>query len=187
MSSSLNEPGHLPRLPPRAYQGKSIIHWNFPLQDRRTGWLSDSFHHQFCWVLLHGCARYDVACPLYCLMPDHMHLLIAGWSAQASQRLFISFVRRNLTPTLAVAGAAWQKQPYDHVLRDREAERGSFESIAAYIADNPVRAGLVQARELWPYTGCIIPGYPELQLSLRDYWQRYWRVVAHRNGGSRAQ
>lgn len=172
---------HLPRLGPAAYRGKAIIHWSFTLDQRKRGWLDEAFHQQFRWCLLHACAHHTAACPVYCLMPDHMHLLTAGLNATTDQRLLVRFLRRHLTPALTSRGAAWQKQPYDHVLRERERQRGSFESVAYYIAENPVRAGLVKEREDWPFTGCVVPGYPELHLWAVDYWQRYWRIIASKN------
>jgi putative transposase len=172
---------HLPRLGPAAYRGKAIIHWSFTMDERREGWLDDAFHQEFRWCLLHACARYTAACPVYCLMPDHMHLLIAGWDAATDQRLLVRFLRKHLAPMLAQRNVAWQKQPYDHVLREQEREPGGFESVARYIMENPVRAALVGERSEWSFTGCVLPGYPELNLWMGDYWQRYWRIVASRN------
>ena len=172
---------HLPRLTNPAYQGKAVIHWNFTMEERRKGWLDKSFHQEFRWCLLHACARQRAACPVYCLMPDHMHLLIAGWDASSDQRLLVRFLRKHLAPTLAQRNVAWQKQPYDHVLREQESEPGGFESVSHYILENPVRASLVEHRSEWAFSGCILPGYPELSLSMIDYWQRYWKIVASRN------
>jgi len=174
------KPDHLPRLPDTAYQGKSFVHWNFTVEQRRRGWLTTGFHETFRWILLHGCSHHGVACPVYCLMPDHVHLLIAGWTEDADQKLFIRFARRHLNPMLLEAGVAWQKQPYDHVLRKDERDPFGVESVANYIAENPVRAGLVNERSAWPFVGCVVPGYPELDPHAQDYWLRYWRISAAR-------
>jgi REP element-mobilizing transposase RayT len=173
---------HLPRLAANAYRGRAIVHWTLTVKDRSKGWLTSNFHSRFRWLMLHGCARYDVACPIYCLMPDHAHLLIVGWTQSADQRLFMPFFRKHTEPMLAECGAAWQKQAYDHVLRPQESDRYAFETLAHYINQNPVRAGLVQEAGAWAYSGCVIPGYPELTLKMPNYWTRYWRLVAFRNG-----
>ncbi|MDB6117551.1 MAG: hypothetical protein JWO08_1332 [Verrucomicrobiaceae bacterium] len=170
--------GHLPRLPESAYQGKVVVHWSFTVHQRRLGWLSPSFHDTFRWVLLHGCARYEMGCLIYCLMPDHIHLLVAGWTNEADQMLFVRFVRRHLNPLLLQAGVEGQKQPYDHVLRKDDRDRYGVESVAGYIAENPVKAGLVTLRQEWPFTGSVLPGYPELHPHMKDYWFRYWRIRA---------
>jgi hypothetical protein len=67
------------------------------------------------------------------------------------------------------------------VLREEERERDSFESVAEYISRNPERAGLVPVdgfRE-YKYTGCLIPGYPELNPWLDDYWERSWKTYSY--------
>jgi hypothetical protein len=74
-----------------------------------------------------------------------------------------------------------QKQPYDHVLTEEQCERDAFEAVGEYIARNPERAGLVgpDRYQQYPYTGCLVPGYPELNVWQSDYWERFWRVVSH--------
>jgi hypothetical protein len=44
-------------------------------------------------------------------------------------------------------GVHWQRDFFDHRLRSDE----SFEEKAAYILNNPARAGLVARSEDWPY------------------------------------
>lgn len=178
-----DEHDHLPRLPPGAYRGRAVVHWTLTIENRRTGWLTTHFHEAFRWLLLHGCARYEVACPLYCLMPDHAHLIVVGWTRAADQLLFMPFLRKHTGLVLQEAGCKWQKQPYDHVMQERETDRFSFESLAHYISHNPVRAGLVCEPHEWAFTGNVLPGYPEMNLWMGDYWQRYWRITASRIGG----
>ena len=169
-------PDHLPRLAESAYRGKAIVHWTFTVRDRGTGWLDARFTTRFRWLMLHGCGRYDVACPVHCLMPDHVHLLLHGWSRQGDQRGFVRFLRRHANELLAETGHRWQPQAHDHVLRPQESSRDAYETLVNYTAQNPVRAGLVQQAQDWPHTGAIIPGYPELRLWQPDFWPRYWRL-----------
>jgi len=65
-------------------------------------------------------------------------------------------------------------------LRKDERDPFGVESVANYIAENPVRAGLVNERSAWPFVGCVVPGYPELDPHAQDYWLRYWRISAAR-------
>ena len=184
MTESLHdEPqDHLPRLGPGAYRGRAIVHWTLTVDQRGRGWLDDAFLARFRWLLLHGCARYEVACPVYCLMPDHAHLLVVGWTQRADQRLFMPWLRKHSHVLLKRTGQAWQKQAYDHVLRPQETDRYAFQSLAKYITENPVRAGLVKTACEWPHTGGVVPGYPELDIWAEDYWERYARIVASRAG-----
>jgi putative transposase len=169
-------PGHLPRLAGAAYRGKAILHWTLTVRDRATGWLTNSFTRRFRWIILHGCARYSVSCPVYCLMPDHIHLLVHGWSAQGDQRTFMRFLRQHTNTILTETAHRWQPQAHDHVLRADERDNHSFEQLVHYITHNPVRAGLVTTPQAWPHTGTVIPGYPELTLWNPDFWDRYWRL-----------
>lgn len=153
-------PGHLPRLAESAYHGKAIVHWTFTIRDRGTGWLDARFTTRFRWLMLHDCGRYDVACPVHCLMPDHVHLLLHGWSREGDQRGFIRFLRRHTNALLKESGHHWQPQAHDHVLRPQESGRAAYETLVYYIAHNPVRADLVKQPQDWPHTGAIIPGSP---------------------------
>ena len=50
-----------------------------------------------------------------------------------------------------------------------------------YIARNPERAGLIEQdgfRE-YAFTGCLVPGYPELKLWEPDSWTRFWRCYSY--------
>jgi putative transposase len=87
----------------------------------------------------------------FCLMPDHLHLLLQGSSLNANlfkfmngfkQRTSYGFWWRNKTPL-------WQVSFYDHILRDGDAPA----DVAWYIWMNPVRAGLVGKAGDYPYSG----------------------------------
>lgn len=170
-------PGHLPRLKAPQYQGRVIVHWTLTVRDRGTGWLTPLFTTRFRWLLLHGCARYAIACPVHCLMPDHAHLLLHGMQTHSDQRLFMRFLRRHTNHLLKETGNLLQPQSHDHVLRQRERDLHTFEEIAYYLTQNPVRAGLAERAKEWPHTGAVIPGYPELKLWNEDFWMRYWRLM----------
>jgi len=180
MSSPLpdddNPPGHLPRLSDAAYRGKAIIHWTLTVRDRGTGWLDARFTTRFRLLLLHACGRYGADCPVHCLMPDHVHLLLHGSHRDGDQRGLLRFLRRHSNELLAETGHRWQPQAHDHVLRPQESDRNAYERLARYITQNPVRAGLVKQAQDWAHTGAVIPGYPELKLWLPDFWPRYWRL-----------
>ena len=153
-------PDHLPRLADSAYRGKAIVHWTQTVRDRGTGWLDARFTTRFRWLMLHGCGRYQVACPVHCLMPDHIHILLHGWSREGDQRGFIRFLRRQGNELLLETGHRWQPQAHDHVLRPHESDRQAFETLVHYIAHNPVRAGLVKQAREWPAPEPSSPATP---------------------------
>jgi len=172
--------GHLPRLEPNHYRGLAMVHWTMTIQDRRTGWLDSSRHANFREALLHTLVRYEMLCPAYCLMPDHIHLILMGMTANADQRLAVEFFRR-LTNQL-LAPFSWQREPYDHVMREHERERGAFSTACHYIFANPVRAGLAAKWEDYEFSGACIPGFPDVDPRRDDYWEVYWKIYAKMGG-----
>ncbi|MEX0701432.1 MAG: hypothetical protein WD069_04990 [Planctomycetales bacterium] len=172
---------YLRRLPPEHYRGQVCVHWSLTMEDRRTGWLLPIFYYKYREVLTHTAFRFGLCCPIYCCMPDHIHMLWVGILGECDQRLAMRYFRRHLNPVLEKLGARLQRQPYDHVLREEERERTAFEEVAEYIARNPERRGLVppDGFATYPFTGCLIPGYPELRPFERGYWERFWRVYSH--------
>ena len=86
----------------------------------------------------------------YCLMPDHLHLLLQGDSASSDLLSFVRTLKHKTTFYFRVrtAKTLWQISFFDHVLRTAE----DFSKTAEYILLNPVRAGLVQRAEDYPYS-----------------------------------
>ncbi len=86
------------------------------------------------------------------VMPDHVHLagqLRAG-SLSGVMHTLKSYTANRLAER-GVAAPVWQRGYHDHALRDDEEYRDRIR----YLIDNPVRAGLVERIEDYPY--CILP------------------------------
>ncbi len=166
--------GYLPRLPSGSYLAHAVVFWTHPVKDRVRGWLTRELHHEFRELMLHAAFRERLLCPVYVLMPDHLHFVWMGLDPASNQRQATSFLRARLEPRLAPC--RFQHQAYDHVLRDSERRRSAFAAICHYVAANPVRAGLVAQADAWPFTGCVVPGYPDLGPLNPDYWARFWRI-----------
>jgi REP element-mobilizing transposase RayT len=169
---------YLRRLPPEHYRGQAYVHWSMTMDDRKTGWLVPIFYYKFREILTHTLFHYRLCCPIYCCMPDHIHLLWVGILDGSDQRNAVKFFRTQLNPILAKLGAWFQQQPYDHVLREEERERSAFEDVVEYIARNPERAQLVSLERYreYKYAGCLVPGYPDLSPWQDGYWDLFWRI-----------
>ena len=172
---------YLRRLPREFYVGEAWVHWSLTIDQRTTGWLSPVFLFRFREILTHTCFRYRLACLVYCLMPDHIHMLWHGLSAESNQLNAMSFFRKRSNESLRKLGHQWQLQGYDRVLREEEVVQTELVGIVEYIARNPERAGLVPPDGFgkYLYTGCLLPGYPELKLFQPDSWDRIWRVLSY--------
>lgn len=88
-------------------------------------------------------------------MPDHVHFFARPEHEAKSLSDFIrdwkKWTSRELTKASGTAQPVWQKEFFDHVLRSADSYSEKWE----YVKQNPVRAGLVQAPDLWPYCGEI--------------------------------
>ena len=92
---------------------------------------------------------YDLRC--YCVMPNHVHVVVQVLEealplVKTLQRLK-SYTATQANKMLGRTGAFWQAESYDHVVR-----KGELERVLAYVLENPVKAGLVEDWEQWPYT-----------------------------------
>jgi putative transposase len=76
-------------------------------------------------------------------MPDHVHLLVS-MSPDHDLATTVGLWKRWLAKKHAIA---WQFNFFDHRLRGDE----SADQKARYILANPVRAGLAEREEDWPY------------------------------------
>jgi REP element-mobilizing transposase RayT len=151
-----------------------MVHWTLTLEDRATGWLDATFHRRFRELVLHAAARQPLVCPVYCLMPDHIHVVWCGTSARSDQLLAVRFLRKYLN--LILKPARLQHQSHDHVLDEAEHEPHAFENTAGYVLENPIRAGLVAHAREWKWLGCIVPGYPDLHPLRPGYWEKFWQL-----------
>ena len=86
----------------------------------------------------------------YCLMPDHLHVLVqAGEDAKALREFVRGFKSYcSVATPVATNRKLWQRGFYEHILRKEE----NVADIAEYILNNPVRKGLVE--EMDQYGWC---------------------------------
>lgn len=190
---------NLPRLDKQFYQAFAVAHWTMKVEPPAPGWLNEALHRDFREALIHACARQKLVCPVYCLMPDHLHLIWMGLSLKSDQLVSIRFLRAHFNRLLSgqslegrelvaarsrkpPAKAGWHLQPqaYDHMLREEERKRNAFASVCFYILANPVRAGLVKSEMDWRFSGAVVPGYPELYPFRADFWEHFWKIYSAR-------
>jgi putative transposase len=78
------------------------------------------------------------------LMPDHVHLIVAFPQTEKRMQTIVSKWKERTAKSFQIE---WQRDFFEHRLRKEE----SFREKADYILANPVRAGLVDKEEDWPY------------------------------------
>ncbi len=88
------------------------------------------------------------------VMPNHLHLV--GRLGESTLADVMHTLKSYSANGLALAGVetpVWQEGYYDHGLRDDE----DYRVRVQYVVQNPLRAGLVQRVEDFPYT--ILPDW----------------------------
>ena len=87
----------------------------------------------------------------YCVMPDHVHLLLEGVADDADLREAVrAWKQRTAYDWKARTGARlWQPGFHDRVLREGDDTR----LVVRYILWNPVRAGLAKTIRDYPWSG----------------------------------
>jgi len=87
----------------------------------------------------------------YCLMPDHVHLLVLN--LRGSLMDFMRLLKGRTAQGLrkSVSGAVWQRSFHDHLSRRTE----DIAETLRYLLENPVRAGLVSEWPRYPWCGSL--------------------------------
>ena len=99
--------------------------------------------------------RRDTGCAIYayCLMPDHVHLLIGTVASIPLSRLLGSWKSRCCRAAWGhgITDTFWQRSFYDHAVRTNQ----DLRAAAAYVLGNPVRAGIVADFHEYPLCGSM--------------------------------
>jgi putative transposase len=90
----------------------------------------------------------------FCIMPEHFHLVFCLFPGKNLSKLMEDtgkYTARELNKLFGRRGQFWQTGFYDHRCRDAR----ELHDLSLYAEHNPVRAGLVTASELWPYSSAF--------------------------------
>ena len=98
-------------------------------------------------------------------MPDHLHLVLAATEQHSAFKPFMANwkQRAGYHYKQRTRENLWQDSYFDHVLRDDE----ETHTAITYVLENPVRKGLVQRIEDYPYSGSDVYTFEQL----RQLWQ----------------
>ena len=100
----------------------------------------------------------------YCFMPDHLHLLVEGQAGNSDLVKFVNLLKQRTSFAYRRhhPDRLWQKGYFEHVVRDDEVTQ----TVAKYVLENPLRAGLVKEPLDYPFSGSLV--YSRKQLL--DFW-----------------
>jgi len=116
--------------------------------------------------------KYGVTVFVYCLMPNHFHLMLKEPATRMHENI------ANISLMLKVLLNAYAKYYSIRYKHSGNVFQGKFKSkyinsdsyyhtVVDYILGNPVRKKIVKKREEWPYAGCLATSLVEQQ-SLLD-------------------
>ncbi|MHB8637857.1 MAG: REP-associated tyrosine transposase [Fimbriimonadaceae bacterium] len=153
------------RLPNERYVGELTVSFTLCVAARQRAFEVPDVVEALTPLLADSLQRYACVAPVYCFMPDHLHVLVRGATAESSCKGAIDNFKGASGRWFAHSGfgARWQKDYHDHVIRSHE----DWRAHAFYIFHNPIRAGLVQDPFEYPHTGSV--GF-ELREVIRETW-----------------
>jgi len=161
------KPGHLKTFD---YRGRYRYFLTFCTFERHVIFVTPASVDLVMLQILRAAAACDMAVIAYCFMPDHLHLLIEGQRDDADARRFITrakqfsgfYYRKEFRETL------WQRYGFERTLRD---EHGML-SVARYIFENPIRAGIATNAADYPFSGSTMYSVEQVleAIQLRPGW-----------------
>src|SRR6266480_3149273 len=102
------------------------------------------------WHRHRAVEEFNTALGRYVIMPDHVHLFVRV-DVESLLSQWVGGLKRAMSVAVSTT-RLWQPGFFDHVLRSDEAYSEKWE----YVRENPVRAGLAEAADDWPYQGEIV-------------------------------
>ena len=160
------------RLPRESYVGKQWLFVTLCCAGRHKYFVRNSFCSWFLRLLAANAAAHSVSVHAYCFMPDHVHLLLEGLQPTSDMLELLKAVKRKSSAAFLrkTGQPLWQKKFYDHILRRND----SPDAVAWYIWMNPVRAGICQQPQDYPFLGSLT-GLSTNARALFDVWLPPWR------------
>ncbi len=138
------------RLASKVYAGPGAFSVTLSTAYRRKLFCDESVINVCLSALTGATMREGVEVLAYCFMPDHLHLLLEAKEGSNLIGFMKTFKQMSaFRYRQAFHRHLWQKGYYDHVLRKEEDVR----SVAQYIFENPVRAGLIDSTDEYSFLG----------------------------------
>ena len=98
-------------------------------------------------VMTRMAANRGIRIHAYCIMPDHVHVVISPWSECADLGKWVRYTKRAVQEALG-ANDIWERSYWDRHARQED----DVVTAVAYTLHNPVRAGLCERWQDWPFS-----------------------------------
>lgn len=141
------------RLDPAVYaEPETLAFFTIRAYEHHAPFTSPIINATIVKTLMEDRLRLGIHVLVYCLMPDHLHLLLTPRKRGSSMLTLLDQFKGKSTNDSWKAGWSgklWQPRHYDHVLRVEE----EFANVALYILQNPIRARLVERPRDYLWSG----------------------------------
>jgi putative transposase len=138
-------------------QRQIFAHWDAALDRATEGpfWLHQTKVAQLIASSMHYHDGKQYTLLAYCIMPNHLHWVCTPLIGQDELPISLARVNHSLkgytahkaNDVLGRKGAFWQHESNDRWARDHDEVR----RIILYVMNNPVKAGLVEHWDQWPW------------------------------------
>lgn len=141
------------RLPEAAYLGRKSISFTACELHRKPLLADSSVMEPLVSILTDAIQTHRSIVPIYCFMPDHLHVVIMGTADNARPKTAMEMFKHRSGIWLERnrQEIEWQANFHDRIIRKSD----DWASHVRYIACNPIRAGLAEDIHQWPFTGSI--------------------------------
>jgi len=139
------------RLTPEAYRGEGAASFTACIAGKHDLFTNSGAVAIFLDALRRASDQHQCQVLIYCFMPDHVHLALQGVAPTSNLWRAMTLFKQLTGYWLArhIPAVRWQKDFFDHVLRDDD----EVERQLRYIAENPVRRGLAGDWQEYAFTG----------------------------------
>ena len=140
------------RLPRTEYLGTVLVSFTACVADGLRPFMQPGHIAEVLSLMRESTLKFACDVPLYCFMPDLLHVVFLGtsndadcYSAMIRLKQISGFRMKRWSPP-----TRWQKDFYDRVIRSDEQR-----DVLWYVALNPVRAGVCHDWDEYCFTGSI--------------------------------
>jgi len=121
---------------------------------RMETFFCDEDYQEYLALLEHWCGEFDVRIWSYCLMPNHVHLILVPSTADGLRRA-VAEVHRRYTRMINFRekwrGCLWQGRFASFVMSEKH-----LMGATRYVERNPVKANLVERAEDWAWSSAAV-------------------------------
>lgn len=135
-----------PRTRETRYPDDTPVHVVLCTRDRVPVFASPQYAEMVCWILRQRCDLFA-----FCLMPDHLHLLVRDGNQLVARIGAFKAYSTKLLRDMGFDRRVWQHSFWDQLVGPDE----SLRDVARHILENPVRVGLASRPTHYPYLSSV--------------------------------